>query len=78
MAVMGAWEIFTRNGGKSGMGGGGLEWFYNDLPSLSILGKKKQNVFLASNFLTFVSNRFAVLQIFYNQLRWGNRAESCL
>ena len=23
MAVMGAWEIFTRNGGKSGMGGGG-------------------------------------------------------
>ena len=25
MAVMGGWEIFTRNGGKPGMGG----WFYN-------------------------------------------------
>ena len=46
--------------------------------TVQAFGQKKQNVFLASNFLTFVSNRFAVLQIFYNLLRWGNSAESCL
>ena len=26
---------------------------------------------LASNFIKFVSNRFAMLQIFYKQSRWG-------
>ena len=37
--------------------------------SLSILGKN--DVFLASNFLIFVSNRFSMLQIFYKRLSLG-------
>ena len=42
-----------------------------DLHSLSIQGKTKN--FLASNFLTFVSNRFSMLHIiFYKQLRSGD------
>ena len=40
---------------------------------------KAFRVFLASNFLRFVPNRFAMLQItFYKQLRSGDSAESCL
>ena len=40
------------------------------------LGKKK--CFLSSNVLIFVSNRFAMLHIFYKQLRSGDSTESCL
>ena len=47
----------------------------NDLHSLSILGEK---MFLASSFLTFASNRFAMLHMsFYMQLRSGDSTESC-
>ena len=45
--------------------------------SLSILGKRNY-VFLASNFLLFVSIKFAMLYIFYKQLRLVDSAESCL
>ena len=45
------------------------------IPSLSIQDKKT-NVFLVSNFLIFVSNRFAMLHIiFYKQSRLGDSAK---
>ena len=49
--------------------------------SYTVWVKKKKlikTVFLASNCLIFVSNRFAMLHIFYNQLRSGAGTESCL
>ena len=47
--------------------------------SLSIQGKKKMISFLASNFLMFMSNIFVMLNIiFYEQLKSGDSAESCL
>ena len=42
--------------------------FPKDLHSLSILGKKDL-LFLTPNFFIFVSKRFAMLHIFYKQLR---------
>ena len=38
----------------------------------------KKYVFLVSNFLIFVPNRFVMLHIFYKQLRSGDIAQSCL
>ena len=51
--------------------------FPNDLRCLSIPSKKKK-VFSASDLLKFISNRFAMLHIFYEQLRSGDITESCL
>ena len=41
-------------------------------------GLKKKVVFLVSTFLIFVLNRFAMLHVFYKQLRLGDSTESCL
>ena len=38
----------------------------------------QKNVFLAKKFLILVSNRFAMLHIFYKQLRLQDSTESCL
>ena len=38
----------------------------------------KKYVFLVSNFLIFVPNRFVMLHIFYKKLRSGDIAQSCL
>ena len=38
----------------------------------------QKNVFLAKKFLILVSNRFAMLHIFYKQLRLQGSTESCL
>ena len=38
----------------------------------------QKNLFVASNFFIIVSNRFAMLHIFYKQLRSDDSTESCL
>ena len=37
-----------------------------------------KKLFLASNFYKFVSNRFAMLHVFYKQLRLEDSTESCV
>ena len=49
------------------------KWFIQSKHS----GQKK-NFFLVSSFLIFVSNRFAMLLIFYKQSSSGNSTASCL
>ena len=44
---------------------------------LSILGKKNLR-FLVSNFLLFALNRFAMLHIFYKQLKSNFHIKGCL
>ena len=40
--------------------------------------RQENYIFLASNFLMFLSNRFAIVHIFYKQLKSGDSTGSCL